>query len=148
MPPSFPSLEPERDPQAAPTIDKPLCQCKLNDGSPCYRLFPASVLTDKRLHYQSLTHEELDIALMAKTEVVIQSSEQTQRSKHKEQTKRVRTRNAYTFMGKRVCKDLFQFIHFVGSQKLEELTKHFKMYGVSARQHKNTTTKGIDLQTD
>ncbi|KAK3794639.1 hypothetical protein RRG08_003784 [Elysia crispata] len=138
LPPSFPSLEPEREPQAAPTIDKPLCQCKLNDDGPCYRLFPASVLTDTRLHYQSLTHEELDIALMAKIEAVIQSSEQTQRSKHKEQTKRVRTRNAYTFMGKRVCKDLFQFIHFVGSQKLEELTKHFKMYGVSARQHKNT----------
>ena len=38
-------------------------------------------------------------------------------------------------MGKAVCEDAFQFIHKLGKKKLENLRKHFKTHGVSARIH-------------
>ena len=40
-----------------------------------------------------------------------------------------------------MCEDAFQFIHKVGKKKFENLKKHFKTYGISARVHGNKGRK-------
>ena len=57
-----------------PAVDDPetvsvflvTCSCKLNDGQPCHNRYPPEELSDVRLQYGSMTHDELDIAVLAK----------------------------------------------------------------------------------
>ena len=42
------------------------CQCKHNKGKPCHTQFSASEIDSMRLQYLALTHDELDIAVLAK----------------------------------------------------------------------------------
>ena len=60
------------------------CSCKLNDGQPCHTRYSPEELADVRLQYFSMTHDELDIAVLAKLSCGMHLTSMTTQSRKKE----------------------------------------------------------------
>lgn len=113
----------------------PLCSCTFNNGSPCYSAFDRESLDDARMHYEAMLKRDRVIAILAKIECGIGKTEETERPKQKSQTERKRTRNEYYHLRRRICRDVFQYIHCIGEKQLDALNKHYKSEGVEPRVH-------------
>ena len=116
------------------------CQCKLNDGSPCFTAFDEADIQRIRDQFSSFTREEFDIAIMAKLECGIHVESVTRKSKNNKQTIRKASKTDYFLHGHRICRDFFKFVHHLGQTKLDSLIKHYKMHGIEQRTHKSSKT--------
>ena len=101
------------------------CSCKLIDGQPCHTRYTPEELADVRLQYFSMTHDELDIAVLAKLSCGMHLTSMTTQS-----------RNFYHH-GFRICRDVFKSLHDISQDKLTRLITHYKVAGVEARVYRN-----------
>ena len=95
---------------------------QLNNSVPYVSIFTEETLLDCRLQYETMTREERDIAILAKIECGIHMGSTTERGKHKTQTERKQTRNKNYFHGRRICRTIFQYIHGIGEQQLDNIS--------------------------
>ena len=56
------------------------CSCKLNDGQPCHTRYKLDELAMIRLQYLPMSHEQLDIAILAKLSCDMHLSWMTRRT--------------------------------------------------------------------
>ena len=109
--------------------DRPPC-CSLGPkGTPCWKQFPAEMLTKARKESLDLDKKELDIAVLATLRAL--------RTCHDESAK-VRSKIQYRFGAKPICKATFLFIYALGNKRFENLIKHFSSEGLAPRTHGNT----------
>ena len=113
------------------------CSCKLNDGQPCHTRYPPEELSDVRLQYGSMTHDELDIAVLAKLSCGMHRTTMTTQSRKKGQKERNTMRTDFYHHGFRICRDVFKSLHGISQNKLTALITHYKVAGVEARVHHN-----------
>ena len=113
------------------------CSCKLNDGQPCHTRYSPEELADVRLQYFSMTHDELDIAVLAKLSCGMHLTSMTTQSRKKEQKERKTQRTDFYHHGFRICRDVVKSLHDISQDKLTRLITHYKVAGVEARVHRN-----------
>ena len=119
--------------------DTPLtCKCKLNEGQPCHTRYEDGVLADVRMQFLGMSHDELDIAILAKLSCGMHLSSVTTKSRRKHQQARTAQRTDFYHHGFRICRDLFKAIHGgISQDKLTALIAHYTVAGVEARVHGN-----------
>ena len=120
----------DQDPDTQTISEKLRTGCKCKQGN-CLSSFDKDDIYQLWLTLSELDGNEYDLMILGK----LQECSSTSSSRLKNKDQRERQRFKYTFLGKAVCEDAFQFIHKLGKKKLENLRKHFKTHGVSARIH-------------
>lgn len=118
----------DQDPEIQIIHDKFRNGCKCKQGN-CLSSFDPNDIYQLWLTLSELDGNEYDLLILGKLQECCITSE----SRLKNTDQRQRQRFRYTFLGKPVCEEAFQFIHKVGKKKLENLRKHFKTNGVSTR---------------
>ena len=119
------------------------CKCKLYDGQPCHGRFSVDELANVRLQFLGMTHDDLDIAILAKLSCGMHLSSLTTSSRKGQQNVRKAQRTDFFYHGFRVCRDIFRYIHDIGQDKLTALMSHYKTAGVEARVHKNKRKRPV-----
>lgn len=122
---------------ATPNPPKPPCQCKLNDGNPCYSLFTSAEIADCQIQYVALERGELDMTILAKIQCGFHNEAMNRSTKKSSQTQRTKVRLDYFHHGHKICRQFFLHLHHIGKDKLDALIAHFKLNGIEARNHKN-----------
>lgn len=89
-----------------------------------------------RLAHLGLSRGELDLVVLGKVSAGTHFSETTCRSKQR-QTDRQGPRTEFYHHSKRVCRDMFQYLHCIGACRVETLAKHYKINGCAPRSHGN-----------
>ena len=79
------------------------CKCKLYDGQPCHGRFLVDELANVRLQFLGMTHDELDIAILAKLSCGMHLSSLTTSSRKGQQNVRKAQRTDFFYHGFRVC---------------------------------------------
>lgn len=100
-------------------------------------------LANVRLQFLGMTHDELDIAILAKLSCGMDLSSLTTSSRKGQQNVRKAQRTDFFYHGFRVCRDIFRYIHGIGQDKLTALMSHYKTAGVEARVHKNKRKRPV-----
>ena len=93
------------------------CTCKVVDGQPCYQQFRGEELVDIRMYHLSMTKDELDIAILGQLKAFLNNGPLTCNTKRCVNTPRQKGRSQYRLNGDKVCRDLFEYLHGVGSKK-------------------------------
>ena len=96
-----------------------------------------------RLYCQELTKDEPDLVI--KTELLAQRN--TSACVEKNEQKRLRPKQTYMFRGKRICRNLYCFLHDVGKQKVQVIGRALDQNGLTARVHGNTNRQPIHSLT-
>ena len=78
------------------------CKCKLYDGQPCHGRFSVDELANVRLQFLGMTHDELDIAILAKLSCGMDLSSLTTSSRKGQQNVRKAQRTDFFYHGFRV----------------------------------------------
>ena len=115
----------------------PKCKCKLHNGQPCHTRYAPGELADIRLQYLTMTHDELDIAVLAKLSCGMHLSSMTTKTRRGQQQERQAQRTDFYLHGFRICRDLFKQIHTISQDKLTALIAHYKVAGCEARVHRS-----------
>ena len=113
------------------------CSCKLNDGQPCHTRYAPGELADIQLQYLAMTHDELDIAVLAKLSCGMHLSSMTRKTRRGQQQERQAQRTDFYLHGFRICRDIFKKLHAISQDKLTALIAHYKVAGVEARVHRS-----------
>ena len=94
------------------------CSCKLNDGQPCHTRYELDELAMIQLQYLPMTHEKLDIAILAKLSCGMHLSSMTRRTRNGQQQERKVQRTDFYLHRYRICRDIFRQIHAISQDKL------------------------------
>lgn len=115
------------------------CGCKLYDG-PCSNELDWEAVLELREHCQELSREDLDITIKAELFSHRRTGSHTDSKKHKVK-ERERPYQVFYFLGKRVCRETFCFLHDISRGTLlticQSLDKDGSI-GLSARVHGRT----------
>ena len=87
------------------------CSCKLNEEQPCHTRYSSNELADIKLQYRGMTHDELDIAILAKLSCGMHLSSMTTQSCKGQQKERKAQQMDFYHHGFRICRDVFTFLH-------------------------------------
>ncbi len=115
------------------------CGCTLRNGQDCCQKFSANHIADTHSQCAALSHDELDMLILGQLMALINTSdtvvtESRHSSKHREHTY-----TTYSHGGQHICqKKMFQFMHGIGKNRLQNLVIHFKEFGLTPRIHGNT----------
>ena len=112
------------------------CSCKLNDGQPCHIRYVPGELADIQLPYLAVTHDGLDVAVLAKLSCGMHLSSMTRKTRRGQQQERQAQRTDFYLHGFRICRDIFKQLHAISQDKLTALIAH-KVAGVEARVHRS-----------
>ena len=111
--------------------------CKLNDRQPCHTRYSPNELANVQLQYLSMTHDDLDTAVLAKLSSGMHVTSMTNESRKKEQKEQNMQRTDFYHHSFRICHDLFTLLHGISQDKLIALVMHYKVAGVEARVQRN-----------
>ena len=105
------------------------CNCRFGPkGTPCSTLFDCELIATTRMNCREMTKAQLDLVVLANLEA----------HQHGHEQEAYRTHIDYFFHGHKVCKNLFLFVHSVGSKQHKNLVSHFVQNGLTLRTHGNT----------
>ena len=104
------------------------CSCKLNDGQPCHIRYVPGELADIQLPYLAVTHDGLDVAVLAKLSCGMHLSSMTRKTRRGQQQERQAQRtdfylHGFYLHGFRICRDIFKQLHAISQDKLTALTR-------------------------
>ena len=109
------------------------CGCQLWNGCNCSLQFSSEHFSDIRSYCSSLSHTELDMALlgqiMALSDITIKPGYSLLKQK--------RVHTTYIHLGKQICRTTFRFLHGVGRTRIENLMVYFADHGLVPRTHGN-----------
>ena len=115
------------------------CGCDLANVS-CSSIFTAESLESYRSQCKELSRAELDMAILgqlsASTNISTLSIHSTQ-YRHAA-TARKRTYMSFYHGGRRVCKNMFLFLHTISDTRLRNLQQSLRENGLTPRRHGNT----------
>ena len=105
------------------------CNCHFGPKStPCSTLFDREIIAKTRMNCREMNKAQLTLVVLANLEA----------HQHHHDQESSRTHIDYYFHGHKVCKDLFLFVHSVGSKQYKNLVSHFIENGLTLRTHGNT----------
>ena len=84
-----------------------------------------------------MSHELLDIAILAKLSCNMHLSSMTRRTRKGQQQERKVQRTYFHLHGFRICRDISRQLHAISQDKLTALIAHYKVAGCEARVHGN-----------
>ena len=131
------------------------CGCKLWKKGPCYRLFSREHYISRIDDCAALTHDELDLVILAQIMAHISKGEVVGPDCKHAPTARKRTRvKEFHHEGVEICKKTFLILHGIGNDHLltnhhclfhlidkdrfQALKKHYLATGLTVRQHGNS----------
>ena len=101
------------------------CGCKKNDGRPCSAAFSGREVTAYRLDIAELKRCELDMALLAQLHAGMNADDLLTNTRGSSRPQvRQRVTFTYMFKGKRICREMFAFLHNISRTRLYNAAEH------------------------
>ena len=115
------------------------CGCHLADG-PCSSTFTVEGVEDYRSQCSKLTRAELDMAILGQLSAFTNTSTLTVHSSRHRHAPANHQRMYMSFWhgGRRVCKNMFLFLHTISKKRLHNLQESHEQNGLAPRRHGNT----------
>ena len=105
------------------------CGCQQGPGSTaCSRLISREEIARSRMNCKEMTKDEMDLIILANLEA---------NRKESDGEESVRSRIAYSFHGRKICKSTFLFLHSIGAKRFKNLVAHYDSHGLMPRRHGN-----------
>ena len=94
-------------------------------------------MADIQLEYLATTHDELDVAVLAKLSCGMHLLSMARKTRRGQQQERQAQRTDFYLHGFHICRDIFKQLHAISQDKLTALIAHYKVAGVEARVHRS-----------
>ena len=133
------SEEDRKDKEAIDDFVKRTCLCKGGpQKKPCSTQFSTEVIQQYRENCQELTTSQLDLVIMAQLSAC-RTHKNCIPSSYKGNVSSFRPHSSFLFHGIKICQEIFYFLHTMSHCKLETLCSHVDEFGLSERQHGNSS---------
>ncbi len=114
------------------------CGCQLWEQRCCSLQFSVKHVEEVRSQCASLSRNELDMVLLGQIMAASNTSNIVVATSGHQMTNRIKAYTRYSHQGLNVCAVMFRFLHGVGTTRIKNLAKGFRMDGLTPRIHGNT----------